>query len=175
MTTEALSVAGVDHWPTGGPEAVHLTVRAIQAHRSVMPPGDPLAVRCATALERAGTVSRPVRLRMRGVTLTPSGVMACAYPVDSAADDFAARLGDELGDDGWFEAGFARDIWYATVVHFAGPVSDPTGLVDWVAARRDLDLGESVIREAELLRFRYNGRQPVRVTLATTPLGAPSS
>lgn len=175
VTAEALSVAGVDHWPTGGPEAVHFTVRAIQAHRSVMPPGDPLVGRCAAALKRAGAASRPVRLRMRGLTLTPSGVMACAYPVDSAADDFAARLSDELGDDGWFEAAFVRDIWYATVVHFTGPVCDPAGLVDWVAARRDLGLGETVIRGAELLRFRYNGRQPVRVTLATAPLGAPDS
>lgn len=171
VTAEALSVAGEAHWPTGAPEAVHFTVRAIQAHRAAMPDLDPLVLRCAAALERAAAVSRPVRLDLRGLTLTPSGVMACAYPTDSAADDFAARFGDELGDDGWFEAGFIRDIWYATVVHFTGPLTNPAALVDWVAARRHLGLGEAVVGEAEVLRFRFNGRQPVRVALAAAPLG----
>jgi hypothetical protein len=34
VTAEALSVAGKGNWPTGTPEAVHFTVRAIQAHRA---------------------------------------------------------------------------------------------------------------------------------------------
>ncbi|BCB90712.1 hypothetical protein [Phytohabitans suffuscus] len=170
VTAEAMALAGPGHWPTGAPGAVHFTVRAMEAHRSAVPPGDPLAVRCAAALGRAAAASRPVRLRLGGLTLTPSGVMACAYPVDGAAGEFAGRLGAELGDDGWFEAGFHRDVWYATLVHFTGGIRDAEGLVDWVAARRDLDLGTVPVDVAELLRFAYDGRQPVRVTLARAQL-----
>jgi hypothetical protein len=77
-----------------------------------------------------------------------------------------------LGGDGWFEAGFTRDIWYSTIVHFTGPINDPTTLVDWVAARRDLDLSETCCGEAELLRWQYDGAQPLRVPLTTTRLGS---
>jgi hypothetical protein len=97
--------------------------------------------------------------------------MVCAFPDDDAADDFAGRLGAELGADGWFEKAYRRDIWYATLVHFTGELRDPRGLVDWVAARRRLDLGGCAVGGAELLRFRYDGRQPVRVRLARVPLG----
>jgi hypothetical protein len=169
-TAEAMSLAGDEHWPTGAPHAVHFTVRAIEAHRSVVPPDDPLVSRCTAALHRAAVGARPARLRLAGLTLTPSGVMVCAYPEDDAADVFASRLGNELGDDGWFEAHYHRDIWYATLLHFAGEIRDRQGLVDWVAARRRLDLGVTRADGAELLRFRYDGRQPVRHTLARAPL-----
>ena len=171
VTAEAMRVAGREHWPTGAPHAVHLTVRAIQVHRSVVSADDPLASRCEAALRRAAAGARPARLRLAGLTLTPSGVMACAFPEDNAADAFAGRLGDELGADGWFEAQYHRDIWYATLLHFTGEIPDRQGLVDWVAARRHLDLGVTRADEAELLRFRYDGRQPVRHTLARSPLG----
>ncbi|MFY1672760.1 hypothetical protein ACN27G_22815 [Plantactinospora sp. WMMB334] len=171
LTAEALAIAGPDHWPTGAPEAVHVTVRAIEAHRSSVPDGDPLVRRCASAVRRAAAACRPVRLELRGVTLTPSGVMACAHPVDSAADRFAARLGTELGADARFEADFSRDIWYATLLHFTGPLRDPATLVEWAADRRATDLGVSVAATADLLRFRFNGRQPVRVPLASAAFG----
>jgi hypothetical protein len=171
VTAEAMSIAGSRHWPTGAPQAVHFTVRAIEAHRSQVAPNDPLAGRCAEALYRAATDARPVRLRLSGLTLTPSGVMVCALPEDDSANEFAGRLGAELGADGWFEDRYHRDIWYATLVHFTGDLDDPRGLVDWVGARRQLDLGVTHADEAALLRFRYDGRQPVRQTLARTPLG----
>lgn len=150
---------------------MHFTVRAIEAHRSEVPPHDPLVSRCVAALRRAATGARPAQFRLAGLTLTPSGVMACAYPQDDAADVFASRLENELGDDAWFEAQYHRDIWYATLVHFTGEVRDRQGLVDWVAARRRLDLGVTQVDVAELLRFRYDGRQPVRHMLYRAPLG----
>ena len=172
VTAEAMSLAGHGHWPTGAPQAVHITVRAMLAHVAGVEATDPFLTRCAAAMRRAaGSVSGPARFRFGGLTLTPSGVMACAYPVDGSADALASRLREELGDDGWFEANFHRDIWYATLVHFATDLADPAALVDWVAERRDLDLGPVVVEEVELLRFDYDGRQPVRVPLATAPLG----
>ncbi|MEO3746530.1 hypothetical protein [Plantactinospora sp. B5E13] len=153
---------------------MHFTVRAIEAHRSTLPADDPLVARSTAALERVTRALPPIGLALRGLTLTPSGVMACAYPVDSAADRFAARLGVELGDDAWFEADFHRNIWYATLVHFAGPIADPAAVVEWVAARRHRSLGTAEVTAAELVRFRFNDRQPVRVPLATRQLGAPA-
>ncbi|GIJ70976.1 hypothetical protein [Virgisporangium ochraceum] len=167
-TADALAVAGDDHWPTGTPHAVHVTVRAIEPYRTT-PPGD-LADRCARALARAAAASGPVGLTFRGLTLTPSGVMACAFPADGAADHFADRLAHELGPDGWFEAAFRRDIRYATLVHFTGDIRDPHALVRFVAERRRRPFGRATIGAAELLRFRYDGRQPVRHRLAAADL-----
>jgi hypothetical protein len=171
VTDEAMAVAGPRHWPTGAPSAVHVTVRAIQAHRADVPGGDPVTSRAAAAMARAATEALTVRLRLSGLTLTPSGVMVCSYPYDGAADDFACRLRDELGDDGRFEANFHRDIWYATLLHFAGPFVDPEALVAWVESHRDLELPDAVVDAVELIRFRYDGRQPVRARLASAPLG----
>ncbi|WP_432968436.1 hypothetical protein [Dactylosporangium sp. CA-233914] len=171
VTAELSLPAGPGHWPTGNQDAIHLTVRALDVHRPGLSGADPLVVRCAAALARAAAKSRPVRFRLDGVTLTPSGVMVCAYPVDGAADDFADRLGVELGEDGWFEAAYRRDIWYATLLHFAAEVREPARLVEWVSQRRSLDLGVVELDGTQLLAFRYNGCQPVRLALAQAPLG----
>jgi hypothetical protein len=162
VTDEALSFAGLRHWPTGAPDAIHFTVRAIEARRNAI--DDALIARCAAALARA-TDATPVQLRLAGLTLSPSGVMACAYPTDDAADRFAERLGRELGDDGWFEAAFHRDIWYATLMHFTGDLANPAGLVEWVAERRQMDLGVTTAEKAELVAFRYTGRHMSRVAV----------
>lgn len=167
VTTELMAVAGPGHWPTGSAEAVHITVRALQTHGFE---DDSVIGRSVAALHSAAARSRPVRFHVGGLTMTSAGVMACMYPTH-AADEFAASLGDELGDDGWFEASFTRDIWHATIVHFTGPCADPQALVEWVADRRDVDLGEVLVPEAELIRYRYNGRQPVRVPLSVATLG----
>ncbi|MER7277529.1 hypothetical protein ABT369_24110 [Dactylosporangium sp. NPDC000244] len=171
VAAELAQLAGPGHWPTGAQDAIHLTVRAIEVHRPELSGADPLVARCAAALARAAAGARRVRFRLDGVTLTPSGVMACAYPLDDAADDFADRLGLELGEDGWFEAAYRRDIWYATLLHFAAEVSDPAELVEWVSQRRSMQLGVVELDGAELLTFRYNGRQPVRLALAQASFG----
>lgn len=170
ITSEAMAVAGPAHWPTGHRRAVHFTVRAIEAHRVRIPEADPLVVRCTGALHRAASTSGPVRLRLSGLTLTPSGIMVCGYPVDRAGGDFAARLGGELGADGRFEERYRRDIWYATLVHFAAGIEDRQELVRWVAHRRDLPVGEAVFGAADLVRFEHDGGQPVRVRLARAVL-----
>jgi hypothetical protein len=172
LTAEALELAGSWHWPTGAPHTVHLTVRALEKWRERVPPDDPFAARCAAALRRASAGSRSVRLRTTGLTLTPSGVMACVVPDDCAADQLARRLAEELGDDGYLEASFNRNIWYATLVHFTGDVRRPAALVEWVAEHRNSDLGATVADRTHLVRFRHDGRQPVRRALATFQLGA---
>ena len=121
---EAAEFTGAGHWPSGDADLVHFTVRSLERHRESVPPDDPAAERYRTALEKAA--GRPIRLRLAGLTLTPVSVMACAWPCDDAADQFAAALAAALGEDGAYENG-ERDVWYANVLHFAGPVADPAG------------------------------------------------
>ena len=95
--------------------------------------------------------------------------------MDGSADRLADAFAEELGVDGWREGGFRRDIWYVNLLHLAGDVAHPRPLVDWVASRRHLPLGEMTATEAHLARYRWvdgpgsRGMQPVvleRVPLA---------
>jgi len=63
--------------------------------------------------------------------------MVCAQTVDDHAARLMQRLSDELGDDAWREAGLERDIWYASILHFAADIARPSELVECVAQRRD--------------------------------------
>lgn len=161
ITGEAMTVAGPGHWATGRRDAVHFTVRAVEAYRSHIPAGDPLVARYTAALHETAV---PVRMRVEGLTLTPSGVMVCAYPRDRAAADFSARLGERLGSDGWFEETYPRNIWYATLVHFADAITNRQALVEWVTQRRNLAVGEATFDRAHLVRFEHTRGRPVRVT-----------
>jgi hypothetical protein len=165
---EAQTAAGGGHWPSGDADLVHFTVRSLEAHRVAVPKGDVALSRYVAALRRAGR--GPIRLRLTGLTLTTTGVMACAWPADHAAEGFAWALGDELGADGWFEAGYRRDIWYAMLLHFAGPIRSPRRLVDWITARRRLDLGETTIESADLCQWVPDRRRPAPRILATVAL-----
>ena len=51
--------------------------------------------------------------------------------------------------------GIARDIWYATILHFAADIAHPAELIERVTQERSLELGRMVIDTAELVRFRY--------------------
>jgi hypothetical protein len=145
---EALTHAGAGHFETGGPDASHLTVRA---------------------LEQVGRESPPIRLRLTGVTLSTAGVMAQAEPLDDAPWELMRRLRAALGPLAWFEDQWhERDIWYATLVHFAAPVRDAPGLISWAEERRrslDLDL---VLDTLTLTRFRYRA-DGVRRRMAMEP------
>ncbi len=173
LTWQAHAVTGAGHWPTGVQGSAHITVRSIEVHRTQIPAEDPLVARCAAALQRTSDhIRKPVRLRLAGLTLTPSGVMACAYPIDPTADRFAARLRAELGPDAWFEDQYERNIWHLSIIHFAGPLLHPRALVDWVHARRDLPIGDIQIDAAHVATFEHDGQRPLVVALATVPLAA---
>jgi hypothetical protein len=154
LTSEAAALAGPGHWQTGQPGSAHLTVRALEGYREVIPPDDAAIQRYRAAIERAAP--GPTRFRVTGLTLTPGSVMACAVPLDASADDFMDRLTTELGPDGWFERPHGRrDIWYLNLLHFTTSVTHPEKLIGWVAGHRRTELGEVRITGAELVRFRY--------------------
>lgn len=174
---EAELSAGSGHFRTGIAGSVHFTVRALEPYREAAGDGDEAVLRYARAMSRAAAAVGTIELDLVGLTLTPGSVMVSACPVDDNADMFMDLLTDELGEDAWFEAGFRRDIWYATILHFAADIEQPAELVDWVDQRRELDLGRTVIDSAELVRFRYengaNGRLMRPEVLATARTGSP--
>ncbi|HYO20715.1 MAG TPA: hypothetical protein VES02_18830 [Dermatophilaceae bacterium] len=145
--------AGPGHFRTGAADSVHFTVRALELYRESV--DDRAVRRYAAALRRAARGVGPVALDLVGLTLAPGSVMVCAHPVDKSAARLMRRLSDELGQDAWHEAGLDRNIWYATLLHFGTHIAEPSGLVEWVAQRRDLNLGRAVMEGAELVRFRY--------------------
>ena len=61
VTSEALAIAGPGHWPSGGPDAVHVAVRAIDAHRPELTPAEPRVRRGAGAMVRAAVAGGRVR------------------------------------------------------------------------------------------------------------------
>jgi hypothetical protein len=151
--TEAEMYAGPGHFRTGAADSVHFTVRALELYRESV--DDRAVRRYAAALRRAVRDLGPVGLDLVGLTLAAGSVMVCAHPVDQNAANLMRRLSEELGDDAWREAGLDRRIWYATLLHFATDILEPSGLVEWVAQRRELNLGRTVMDSAELVRFRY--------------------
>ncbi|MFC9689430.1 hypothetical protein ACFTSF_12875 [Kribbella sp. NPDC056951] len=156
LTAEAAEIAGAWHWQTGQLGSAHFTVRALEGYRSEVPVGDPACGRYLRAMAR--TAGGPFRMRVTGLTLTPGSVMACAEPVDPAADAFMDDLAVELGADAWFEQPHGRrDIWYVNLLHFTGEIVDPGKLIDWVAERRTAAVGELSIPAAALVRFQLVG------------------
>ena len=154
---EALAFAGPGHFETGRADASHLTVRALEPYREAAAPEDPVTAEWVAALEEVGRECAPVRLCLTGVTLTVSGVMVQAEPVDDGPWELMRCLRTALGPLAWFEDQWGeRDIWYASVVHFAAPLLDAPGLVDWVRARRSSLAHDVVLDALTLTRFRYS-------------------
>jgi hypothetical protein len=171
----AAAMVGPDHWLPGTAARSHLTVRAgLEPHRAVIPGGDPLVASYTAALAKAASSLRPIRFTISGLTLTPVSVMACAVPVDPAADALAEAFADLLASAGMPGIGRPADIWYVNLVYFTGPVRDAAALVDWVAARRTAVLMDLRVTEIQLTRWRYagDGMVPVPILSIEVPYGA---
>jgi hypothetical protein len=156
LTSEAARLAGPGHWHTGRTGSAHLTVRALETYRRKVDPSDPVIQRYRAALRAAADRTGPALIQVTGLTLTAGSVMACAVPLDAQADLLMDRFAEELGPDGWFEHPHGRrDIWYLNLVHFTSHIASPRHLIDWVAERRSLDIGQTAIATAELVRFHH--------------------
>jgi hypothetical protein len=154
---EAADAAGGRHWITGAAVSSHLTLRSLEPWREEIKPGDPLIQRYAAALALAVKGIGPLTFTIVGLTLTLGSVMACAVPADDGADRLADAYGKALGPDGWHENEFTREFWYLNLVHFAEVVQTPNRLIDWVADRRDQELGKVVVNEVQLTQWRFSG------------------
>lgn len=156
LMRSALLHAGPEHFTTGRPDTVHLTVRALEPYRDLAAPDDQIVTDWRAAMERACAATGPFDLTLTGVTMSRTGVMAQLEPVDRRPWEFMDRLRSELGDLAWYEDRWMRrNIWYATLVHFAGDITDPAGLVAWVEAHREVDPVRFTVDAAHLVRFRH--------------------
>ncbi|GAB3816379.1 hypothetical protein [Kribbella italica] len=174
LTREAAAIAGPGHFQTGQLGSAHLTVRALERYRELVPPDDPALLRYTEALRTAAAQIPPTTFALTGLILTRGTVMVCAHPLDDHADHLQKLYAATLGPDGWLEGNEPRDIWYVNLIHFAGPLPTPTTLIDWVTTRRNLPIGELTVDTTELVRFRHTpGLRPYLrpETLTTVPIG----
>lgn len=172
-TAALVRLAGARQWATGAPGSVHLTVFSLEPHRPGVGLGDPVVAGYAEATARAATALPPAGFQVTGLSLTPGAVVAACVPADCAAQALRPALVDALGGDA-FEAAYRGDQWWMSLLHLAGPVADPDGLVAHVDARRAVSLGRLEARSLQLVRYQYrrlaDGARVVPVVLAEFPL-----
>jgi hypothetical protein len=135
------------------------------------------SVAVATGDALVNPLSRWLGLPSTGMNERADGTrrigMSEVTAIEQATRHFAA-IDAEVGGGLSREAAVGQLKYAVDLARYAS-YSEPVGnrllTVVAVAARRRLDLGVAQVGEAELLRFHYNGRQPVRQALARAPLG----
>jgi hypothetical protein len=177
LLDEARVHTGPGHFETGREDASHFTVRALEPYREAARASDTVTAEWIAALDTVARETAPIRLRLSGVTLSNSCIMARALPVDDAPWQLMRRLRAVLGPLAWFEDQWQeRDIWYASVLHFAAPLLDASGLIDWARSRQDVPAFDVVLDTLSLVRARYReddaGRRMVMEPWHTAELTA---
>ncbi len=170
ITETLVEWAGPGHFQTGRAGSAHFTVRALERYRDVIPDDDPVIIRYVRALRAAAARTAPFPAMITGLTLTPTGVLACVGTGTDELHGLSAALADELGDDAWLERDHhPRTMRHVSVLHFGAEIVHPAALVDWVADRRNVEIGASMIDSVELVRFRHR-RSPGRQVMAPVRL-----
>ncbi|MCK2214930.1 hypothetical protein MF672_014210 [Actinomadura sp. ATCC 31491] len=158
LSALAATLPAPGHWVHGGP-SLHVTFRSLEPYREHVPEDDPLRRAYAGALAEAAAGLRPARLRLRGVSPHPGGVLVHGRPEDDTLDLLGKRFAGALASRGVrdLDHGRRRDLWYVSLAHFAGPVRDPAAVVAWCDAHADADLGTAELDSAEIVRFTLTG------------------
>ncbi|MFC7622510.1 2'-5' RNA ligase family protein [Microlunatus sp. GCM10028923] len=155
LTAELVDLAGPGHFHTGAAGSAHLTVRALERFRAVVPGDDPAVARYAEALRRTAGRSAAFAVSLTGLTVTPLAVVARVDVGAAAVTELSARYADELGPDDWLERDHVvRAFRHVTLLHFGADLARPRELLDWVADRRDLAIGSTAVTAVELTRAR---------------------
>jgi hypothetical protein len=169
LAVAAASLAGPGQWLTGGLGSAHLTVTYLErVHRDVGS-GDPEVGRYAALVAEVAAHAAPLRWTVTGLALAERGVLALATPGEGV-DDFRAAVLGRLGGLGAEEGYYRQSVWWSTLLHFAAPVADREGLVAWVDAREALPSLPVTAQAVDVVRYAFDGRRTVPVTLATVEL-----
>ena len=170
LTAEATALAGPGQWSTGSRGSSHLTVTYLERVWREVDAEDAEVRRFAALLTPLAGRTPPLRWQLTGLALADRGILALAEPVDDAPDGFRSAVLSELGELGRSEAYYRQSVWWATVLHFAAPLPDPVGLVDWVDERASLDPFPVSADRVEVVRYVYDGGRTVPVPLASAVL-----
>lgn len=171
LADEAAALAGPGQWLTGGIGSAHLTVTYLERTWREVDADDPVVRRHAALLRRAAAATEPLRWEVTGLVLADRGVLALCAPADDAPAAFRSVVLDELGGFGAEEAGYRRGVWWSTLLHFAAPVADRPGLVDWVEDLATLPEPLQLRGDrAAVVRYVFDGRRTGPVQLATAAL-----
>jgi hypothetical protein len=169
-TKTARSIAGREQWATASKGSAHITVRGLEPHRVPIPDDCPVVDRYTAALDRATRDAVAAQFVLGGLLVTPNSVMLRATPCADGPERLSRTVERELGDDGWYETTFQRDIWFLNLIHFAGPVERPDELNAWVDEQSHTTIGECTITHADLVRWEFGGTRMVPIVLAAMPL-----
>lgn len=160
LTVEAVSLAGPGHWRTGRDGSAHLTILSLEPYRPLPSPDDPRRIRYERAVRTVAGEVGPVAFELRGLSLTPGGVVARSEPVNDAARAVRPRLIEALGEDAEYEREYRADAWWCSLLHFAQPVQRRAELVDWVATHEDDQLGTVTADELEFVHYAFDATAP---------------
>ncbi|CAM3138304.1 hypothetical protein [Stackebrandtia soli] len=169
---EAAALAGAGHWLHGEP-SMHVTLRGFEPHSVRDFSGDEHIARYIAAIDAAAAASTPITVTFRGVAPHRGGVLAL---IDHSGDTPEAIHGnlvaavEEAGHPD-YETDFHRDIWYASLLHFAGTVIAPEALAVWGEYHRDRLITSSRLDVIELVRWRYTGKGVSAETVHSAPIG----
>ncbi|MBF8186803.1 hypothetical protein ITP53_13835 [Nonomuraea sp. K274] len=158
LTELAATIEAPGHWVHGGP-ALHVTLRSLEPYRDRIPEADPLRRAYAEALKEAAADLPPARLRLAGVSPHQGGVLVCGHPEDDTLSIMWKRFAHALESRGIrdLEYGRTRDLWYVSLVHFTGPLTNPHELADWCDRHADTALGVAELPTAEIVKFTHTG------------------
>ena len=156
--TECASLLG-GHGVVYDERNVHITLRAIEGYRDDVAIDDADVRAYRDVLAAVFRRTPPIRVRLRGLTATPAGVLVQGWP---HADLQVVRhaLYERLVERGLASRGLeatpatCRTTAHATLALFEGPLAEPARLVELIDAHRTTDFGEWVFPELWLVGYR---------------------
>lgn len=171
-TSQALARAGDQHWATGMPDRVHITVKALKPRRAI-DAKNPVARSASRALLTAASTIAPLRFRPVRLLLSPGSVMLGLSTLDGNADELLRKFEHILDDGSKGETAGSHRLWYLNLVHLAGPINGPQSLVEWTQATSVLTLPAFECSSAALVDWDFDGRGMAPVTLTDVALRSP--
>lgn len=157
-TTTLVSRVGPDGFVYGR-DNLHVTLRSFEAYRDAIPAADASLRTYVGALAALARRHRPMRLRLRGLTASPAGVLVQGWP-EADVQAFRLALHGLLAASGLplrgpeADPAAIRTTAHATVALYGETLDDAGALAAFVDAHRKTDFGEHVFDTLWLVGYR---------------------